>query len=112
MHLQSITIVFLKIILANVSAMVNQVNGETGQNTGYASCFIYVGTLLTSLSEGYGGANGLSSAPGNLPGNSDSHEAIDELDDIRLREITGKAISGSLLLLLKWFKRSRGSSHS
>ena len=33
--------------------------------------------------------------------------AIDELDSTRLREITGKAISGTLLLLVKWFKRSR-----
>lgn len=32
---------------------------------------------------------------------------VEELDIIRLREITGKAISGTLLLLLKWFKRSR-----
>lgn len=32
---------------------------------------------------------------------------IDELDNVRLREITGKAVSGTLLLLLKWFKRSR-----
>lgn len=46
-----------------------------------------------------------------MPGNSDPREAIDELDDIRLREITGKAISGSLLLLLKWFKRSRELSY-
>lgn len=36
-----------------------------------------------------------------------SDASIDELDDIRLREITGKAVSGTLLLLLKWFKRSR-----
>lgn len=33
--------------------------------------------------------------------------SVNELDNIRLREITGKAVSGSLLLLLKWFKRSR-----
>lgn len=33
--------------------------------------------------------------------------SIDELDNIRLREITGKAVSGTMLLLLKWFKRSR-----
>lgn len=32
---------------------------------------------------------------------------VEELDIIRLREITSKAISGALLLLLKWFKRSR-----
>lgn len=35
---------------------------------------------------------------------------IDELDNIRLREITGKAVSGTLLLMLKWFKRSRMST--
>lgn len=38
-----------------------------------------------------------------------SDASIDELDNIRLREITGKAVSGTLLLLLKWFKRSRES---
>lgn len=36
-----------------------------------------------------------------------SDASIDELDNIRLREITSKAVSGTLLLLLKWFKRSR-----
>lgn len=40
-----------------------------------------------------------------------SDASIDELDNIRLREITGKAVSGTLLLLLKWFKRSRESCH-
>ena len=39
--------------------------------------------------------------------NLSSDASIDELDNIRLREITGKAVSGTLLLLLKWFKRSR-----
>jgi Domain of unknown function (DUF3402) len=32
---------------------------------------------------------------------------VEEIDIVRLREVTGKAISGALLLLLKWFKRSR-----
>ncbi|KAI9934039.1 hypothetical protein ASPWEDRAFT_126823 [Aspergillus wentii DTO 134E9] len=86
-HLQSITIVFLKIILTNVSAMVNQANSQNGQPT----------------SDGFGPVNGLS---GDFPGEFDTDAAIDELDNIRLREITGKAISGSLLLMLKWFKRS------
>lgn len=40
-----------------------------------------------------------------------SHEEpmmeIEEVDMTRLREITGKGVSGSLLLLVKWFKRSR-----
>ncbi|OJJ43836.1 hypothetical protein ASPZODRAFT_169125 [Penicilliopsis zonata CBS 506.65] len=90
-HLQSITIVFLKIILTNVSAMVNQANGQNGH----------------SMSNGYGMGNGLASAPnGDFSGDFNSDAAVEELDNIRLREITGKAVSGSLLLLLKWFKRS------
>lgn len=32
---------------------------------------------------------------------------MEEIDMARLREVTGKAVSGSLLLLIKWFKRSR-----
>ncbi|KAF7717686.1 Uncharacterized protein PECH_002933 [Penicillium ucsense] len=79
-HLQSITIVFLKIILTNVSAMVSQPNSQASQSTS--------------------SQNGVSS--GQLP----SDLSVDELDNIRLREITGKAVSGTLLLLLKWFKRS------
>ena len=63
--------------------------------------------LMFCPSDGYGSVNGF---PANHPnGHIDlnSEAAIDELDNIRLREITGKAISGSLLLLVKWFKRSR-----
>jgi hypothetical protein len=32
---------------------------------------------------------------------------IEDLDALRTREITGKAVSGILLTLLKWFKVSR-----
>ncbi|KAJ5166435.1 uncharacterized protein N7482_005216 [Penicillium canariense] len=81
-HLQSITIVFLKIILTNVSAVVNQANSQSSQ----------------TMSNGHG-INGSS-------GDIFADTSIDELDNIRLREITGKAVSGTLLLLLKWFKRS------
>jgi Domain of unknown function (DUF3402). len=52
------------------------------------------------MATGSTGQNGL------LP-ELDSDAAIEELDNIRLREITGKGVSGSLLLMLKWFKRSR-----
>ncbi|PYH82287.1 putative pheromone-dependent cell cycle arrest protein Far11 [Aspergillus uvarum CBS 121591] len=93
-HLQSITIVFLKIILTNVSAMVNQANGQNGQGMG------------RFVSDNYGPANGYPSALHHGPGERSIEAAIDELDNVRLREITSKAISGSFLLLLKWFKRS------
>lgn len=36
-HLQSITIVFLKIILTNVSAVVNQANSQAAQSMRYLS---------------------------------------------------------------------------
>lgn len=86
-HLQSITIVFLKIILTNVSAMVNQAQGGQGMSDGY-------------------GVNGSGPGHGTVSEDLNSDAAVEELDNIRLREITGKAISGSLLLLVKWFKRS------
>ncbi|KAB8237717.1 FAR11/STRIP family protein [Aspergillus alliaceus] len=86
-HLQSITIVFLKIILTNVSAMVNQAQGGQGMSDGYC-------------------VNGSGPGHGTVSEDLNSDAAIEELDNIRLREITGKAISGSLLLLVKWFKRS------
>ncbi|CAG8173116.1 unnamed protein product [Penicillium olsonii] len=78
-HLQSITIVFLKIILTNVSSVVSQSGSQNSQAT----------------------SDGMSNSHHLL-----SDACIDELDNIRLREITGKAVSGTLLLLLKWFKRS------
>ncbi|KAJ6150975.1 hypothetical protein N7470_007569 [Penicillium chermesinum] len=77
-HLQSITIVFLKIILTNVSAVVSQ-GGSQSQSTG---------------------------SHGNGSNDIFSDISIEELDNIRLREITSKAVSGTLLLLVKWFKRS------
>ncbi|KAL3471786.1 hypothetical protein BJX99DRAFT_266479 [Aspergillus californicus] len=90
-HLQSIVIVFLKIVLTNVSALVNsQGNGQNGPST----------------SESFNGANGSAPSFNNDTEDLNCDATIDELDNIRLREITGKAISGSLLLLVKWFKRS------
>jgi hypothetical protein len=71
--------VFLKIILTNVSAVVNQAGSQNTSN-GHS-----MSSSIDFFSDG----------------------SIDELDNIRLREITGKAVSGTLLLLLKWFKRSR-----
>lgn len=65
--------------------------------------------FLTGTSNGYGATNGLGPGQGSLSGDFNCDAVIDELDNIRLREITGKAVSGSLLLLVKWLKRSRKS---
>lgn len=99
-HLQSITIVFLKIILTNVSAVVNQANTSGSQNMRYGSLGSFQPDPCFSYSSSNG--HGVNGSADFFPDTS-----IDELDNIRLREITGKAVSGTLLLMLKWFKRSR-----
>lgn len=108
-HLQSIVIVLLKVVLTNVSATVNQTNGSNGAGAGLQS-------------QDNGPANGITKNKssvnvaqqgGNPHGQSKIGQSleddtyIEELDGVRLREITGKAVSGALLLLLKWFKVSR-----
>lgn len=102
-HLQSITIVFLKIILTNVSAVVNQANTSASQSMRYGS---QTPTQIDlDFSYLFSNGHGVNGSADFFPDTS-----IDELDNIRLREITGKAVSGTLLLMLKWFKRSRKSS--
>ncbi len=51
--------------------------------------------------------NGQSSESGDVP-----DVAAEELNAVRAREITSKAVSGSLLMLLKWFRISRKLSSS
>ncbi|KAJ5570191.1 Phosphatidic acid phosphatase type 2/haloperoxidase [Penicillium hispanicum] len=101
-HLQSITIVFLKIILTNVSAVVNQAGPQASQSMRY--------DLSNSTNE-YSQLSNVNLLSNGHSANGSSTEyfsdaSVDELDNIRLREITSKAVSGTLLLLVKWFKRS------
>ena len=59
-------------------------------------------------SNGVNPANGHHQIGQNPPSQNLNYDAETEaLDSIRVREITAKAVSGSLLLMLKWFKRSR-----
>ena len=84
--------VLLKVILANVSTLIIQANGSNG--AGYQD-----------------------TQNGGPPNRSDGHEtqngrygesnSIDDLDMVRGQEILAKAVSGILILLLKWFKVSR-----
>jgi uncharacterized protein DUF3402 len=109
-HLQSIVIVLLKVILTNVGAMVHQSNGQNGHGLGYPSSSTIASWFAfhTDLARNnYSALNGCHAGQNSLSADSNSDAAIEELDNIRLREITGKAVSASLLLLLKWFKRSR-----
>jgi hypothetical protein len=82
--------VLLKVILANVSALIIQANGPN------ASQF-QDGPNGTSI-------NGHDAQNGYFP---DTSASVDDLDMVRGQEILAKAVSGILILLLKWFKVSR-----
>lgn len=93
---------------ANVSALVSQTNGPNGLQNGFP--------FAEDSADGQGKrrtnpnsavqANGLPN--GQLFENTDGGDlAVEELNAIRAREITSKAVSGILLMLLKWFKLSR-----
>ena len=99
-HLQSIVIVLLKAVLINVTALITQ-PGQPGVATSFRS--------ETNLRQnGVQGQNRQpESANSAAPAIDTSLLPIEEVDAMRTREITAKAVSGILLLLLKWFKVSR-----
>lgn len=106
-NLQSVVIVLLKVVLTSVTAIVAQANAN-GLGPGFQPQETGANGLPTSRSNVNvaGQANG-NHGQNELPQESDPDATIEELDAARQREITGKAVSGSLLLLLKWFKISR-----
>ncbi|EEP78699.1 conserved hypothetical protein [Uncinocarpus reesii 1704] len=91
-NLQSVVIVLLKEILTNITADAGQSNGssQNGQKSGV-------------MSNGINGAQTSTAGAYSMP---DHVGNLEDLDAVRSREIKSKGISGVLLLLLKWFKRS------
>ena len=118
-YLQSLVIVLLKIVLANVTTLITQSNAN-GQNI-LAPAF---NPAFITAENGTG--NGQSKIKGrengrtingsgmpqsdNIADDADPKMTLEELNALRTREITGKAVSGILLLILKWFKLSRKRS--
>ncbi|KAK2777576.1 Factor arrest protein 11 [Emmonsiellopsis sp. PD_33] len=92
-HLQSIVIVLLKEILSNItdSASSQSKSVKEFQPRNKNPMFEDMPAPNTALQD---------------PEREEEKEDSEDLDAVRLREITSKAISGSLLLMLKWFKRS------
>lgn len=83
-------IVLLKILLDTVTTFVTQPNAHNG------------------MANGVGEANGPGRPDGALDDQSKTSESfLLSLDTIRSQEIMGKAVSGILILLMKWFKLSR-----
>ncbi|MAD87461.1 MAG: hypothetical protein CL912_31270 [Deltaproteobacteria bacterium] len=104
-HLQSLVIVLLKAVLANVTALITQ---PMGQQQGLASGFRSDVNLRGNGAQGQNRQQDPANIP--LPTTVDPSELpIEEIEAMRSREITAKAVSGILLMLLKWFKVSRMS---
>ncbi|RAL58482.1 hypothetical protein DID88_005186 [Monilinia fructigena] len=97
-HLQSLVIVLIKALLANVTTLMNQPINVQPQSS-----------IPTSARPS--GARGPTQAqdPANIPLPNPIDLAdltVDEIEAMRFREITSKAVSGILLIVLKWFKVS------
>jgi hypothetical protein len=101
--MQSLVIVLLRPILNNVTAIVAQQTGQ--QQPGGMG-----------RSNNVGPNPGLNGGPGgqNMQGHNGamdlSEPSPEEIDAARTREITTKAMTGILVLLLKWLRLSRESS--
>jgi hypothetical protein len=103
-HLQSLVIVLLKAVLANVTAILTQSVNVQPQS----------GIPIGPRTNGAPGQN-RQADPANvpLPNPIDLADlSVDEIEAMRFREITSKAVTGIILILLKWFKVSRKTSPS
>ena len=93
----------LKAVLANVTALITQ---PMGQSQGLAPAFRSEVNLRNGVP-----AQSRQQDPTLIPLPTHSADPldlpIDEIEAMRSREITAKAVSGILLVLLKWFKVSR-----
>ncbi|CAK3854399.1 Striatin-interacting 1 [Lecanosticta acicola] len=93
-HLQSVVIVLLKAVLQNVTDLVTKGNGQNGLQAGI------------QFNEA-NGVNGTKPMENGVHSNGDGIEnTAEELDRLRSQEISAKALSAMLILLLKWFKIS------
>ncbi|KAF2261660.1 protein required for hyphal anastomosis [Lojkania enalia] len=92
-HLQSLVIVLIKAILAHVTALVTQANGPNGLQSGFQFQDNQNGTAPRPDTNG-------------VNGHLASSSTNEELDAMRTQEILDKAVSGILILLLKWWKVS------
>ncbi|KAF2016560.1 N1221-domain-containing protein [Aaosphaeria arxii CBS 175.79] len=88
-HLQSLVIVLIKAILTHVTTLVTQSNGPNGLQSGFH---------FQDHQNGPSHMNGING--------HDNVTTNEELDAMRTQEILDKAVSGILILMLKWFKVS------
>jgi hypothetical protein len=85
--------VFVRTILTNLTTLITQSNGQNGAHSTFVDSN-QNGTTTNGIDP-----SSLLLEMLNLP--------LEELDGIRTQEITAKAASGLIILMLKWFKVSR-----
>lgn len=97
-HLQSVVMVLMKALLYNVTACITLPQPRPNEGLP-GNRMSQNGPGLYRSQESSVGVNG--------SGNHDSPEmTLEDLDQLRAREIESKALTGIILLLLKWFKIS------
>ena len=106
-QLQSMVVVLWKLAFANVSTMVAQ-NGPNGLPNGLSFGEENPDLPGKRKRDSNPAMNMNGVEHGQLAENGDGTDPeVEELNTVRTREITFKALSGSVILLLKWFKLSR-----
>lgn len=85
----------LKVLLQTVTTLVTQPNATNGLQAGFES----PEQNPQDRPQVNGNVNG--------EDREDTDGGLDNVNTIRTQEVMGKAVSGILLLLLKWFKLSR-----
>ena len=107
--LQSFVIVLFKELFQNVQALIVQ-NGPNGIPNGMSEDGANDGQNKRRTNPN-SSANMSGLYNGSLAEDEDgTAPAIESLNEMRSREISSKAVSGILLVLLKWFKLSRACS--
>ena len=107
--LQSFVIVLFKELFQNVQSLINQ-NGPNGAPNGISEDAVNDGPNKRRTNPN-SSANLNAMVNGHLTEDDDgTTPAIETLNDLRSREVSSKAVSGILLVLLKWFKLSRKTS--
>lgn len=101
-------IVLLKAVLANVTALITQpITGQPQQQNGLQPGFQSESNLRNNAAGQRRPAHAQEAQNPSQPAVFDVRDLpIDDLEALRQREITLKAVSGILLVLLKWFKVS------
>lgn len=98
-HLQSLVIVLLRPILLNVTAIVSQQPQQVPQSMGRGNPGMNGGPATNRQQQEIPGQT--------LPKPPTPELTLEEVDAARTREITSKAMTGILILLLKWLRVSR-----